>query len=207
MESLFIDVADIAGASRFEHPTTVLVLPYIDQAQVERLEPVLRRRALCDGLLVLVNDTKRIGFMAVANLIFSKSSSRFFGYLAQDAFPSDGWLKCGVGTLDQSGAWLLAFNDGRFFGNLAVFGLLQRAWAQRLYHKCVFFPGYASHFGDTELSAIAMEHQKLIFNPACVLCEVDYEKHARKNNPADEQLYRQRARTGFGGVVAPFEPE
>ena len=206
MDSVFVEIDAIGQTTRFAHEQAVLVLPYIDEAQARRLEPVLRRRALCEGLLVLVHDTRRLGFIRVANLVFAKSTSKYFGYLAQDAFPGDGWLKCGLRALDNTGGWLLAFNDGRFFGNLAVFGLLQRAWAQRLYHNCVFFPGYRTHFGDTELSAIAMGCNKLVFNPGCVLCEVDYEKHDKGVDPADDQLYRQRARTGFGGLIPPFEP-
>lgn len=205
MQTIFADVADL-GSTRFEHDSAVLVLPYIDTNQAERLAPVLSRRALCDGLLVLVEDTARIGFIKVANLVFARSSSRYFGYLAQDAYPGDGWLRCAVNTLDKSGAGLLAFNDGRFYGNVAVFGLVRRAWAASLYRNCVFFPGYTRHFADTELSAIAREQGQAVFNPGCVLVEVDYEKHARGLHQGDDALYRERARSGFGGLAAPFEP-
>lgn len=207
MESVWVDVRELTGDRRFHNDEAVLVLPYIDAAQAERLEPVLRRRANAEGVLVLVDDSLRLGFIAVANLVFAKSESPYFGYLAQDAFPGESWLRCALTTLKRSEAWLLPFNDGRFFGNIAVFGLLQRSWARALYHNCVFFPGYKSHFGDTELSVIAHAHGKCIFNPGCLLCEVDYDKHAKGNNPEDDALYRKRAATGFGGVVTPFEPD
>ena len=207
MQTVFLDVGDIGPATRFANDAAVLALPYIDQTQVERLEPVLAGRAMADGLLVLVNDSARLGFIRVANLVFARSRSKYFGYLAQDAFPGEGWLRCGLRTLETSQAWLLAFNDGRFFGNIAVFGLLLRDWARAMYHNCAFFPGYRSHFGDTELSAIARAHDKLAFNPGCMLCEVDYDKDQKGNNPEDDALYRERARAGFGGVVEPFEPD
>ncbi|WP_161781642.1 hypothetical protein [Desulfohalovibrio reitneri] len=205
LETVYLDVTDIGGETRFEHESTVLVLPHIDREQVDRLAPVLQRRALHPGLLVLVDDTERIGFTKVANLIFAKSSSKYFGYLAQDVFPGDGWLKCGVDMLEKSGKSLLPFSDGRFHGTLAVFGLARRFWVQGLYRNCLFFPGYQRHFGDTELSAIATAQDQIIYNPGCILLEVDYDKHTRPNHPEDDALYRARARTGFGGVVEPFE--
>jgi len=207
MQTLFLDVGEIKASTRFANDAAVLVLPYIDQGQVDRLAPVLARRAMADGLLVLVNDSLRLGFVKVANLVFARSQSKYFGYLAQDAFPGEGWLRCGLNTIGKNESWLLSFNDGRFFGNIAVFGLLLRAWARAMYHNCVFFPGYKSHFGDTELSVIALAHSKLVFNPGCMLCEVDYDKDKKGNNPADDALYRERARTGFGGMVVPFEPD
>ncbi len=138
MKTVFIDVSDLDKTDQFFHPLVVMVLPYIDEKQVLLLEPVLKIRALQDGLLVLVHDSLRIGFIRVANLVFAKSTSKYFGYLAQDAFPSDGWLKCGVSLLEKSKAGLLAFNDGRFHGTLAVFGLVLRSWVRSLYHNCLF---------------------------------------------------------------------
>ncbi|MFW5837210.1 MAG: hypothetical protein ACOCVM_04335 [Desulfovibrionaceae bacterium] len=206
METVFLDISSLEAEARFEHDEAVLVLPFLDREQAERLAPVLQRRALQGGLLVLVNDDLRLGFIKIANLVFARSSSKYFGYLAQDAFPGDGWLKCGVTALERSGGGLLAFSDGRFYGNLAVFGLVRRTWAKSLYHNAVFFPGYKSHYADTELSAIAMETDKLVFNPGCMLMEVDYEKHAKGNLLEDDALYRARARAGFDGRIEPFDP-
>jgi hypothetical protein len=207
MRSLFLDVAEMEAGASFDHEQVVVVLPFIDMALARRVETVLSLRALCDGLLVLVDDSLRLGFIKVANLIFAHSRSKYFGYLAQDVFPGDGWLRIGLETLDESGADLLPFSDGRFYGNIATFGLLRRSWARSLYHNFVFYPEYQSHFGDTELSAIAWSQGRAIFNPGCIMCEVDYEKHTRKNNAADEALYRARARTGFNGLIAPFDPD
>jgi hypothetical protein len=39
------------------------------------------------------------------------------------------------------------------------------------------------------------------------LIEVDYEKHLHGNNPDDEKLYIERAKTGFDGLIPPFIPE
>ena len=101
---------------------------------------------------------------------------------------------------------LLAFNEGRFFGTLAVFGLAKRAWLNTVYEKCLFYPKYTSHFGDTELSAIAFATNNLAANPNAILVEVDYDKGLHPNNQDDAILYRQRAATGFDGRVTPFTP-
>ena len=207
MESIVFKSSELAGIHGLTHDQVVIVLPFIDKDLAVKTADVLKRRALNEGLLVLVEDDLRIGFIQVANMIFSRSNSIYFGYLAQDAFPGDGWLRCGIDVLKKSGANLLAFNDGRFYGNIAVFGLVRRAWAQSIYRNCLFYPGYKSHFGDTELSVLALSDQKLVFSPNCILIEVDYEKHLHGNNPADDALYRERARTGFNGIVAPFEPD
>lgn len=207
LQTLSIKFSELDPGQRFQHEEAVLVLPFIDPGAAELSREVLARRALADGLLLLVEDDRRMGFIAVANALFARSESKYFGYLAEDAFPSDGWLKCALFTLENTGASLLAFNDGRFHGNLAVFGLASRAWARSLYRTCLFFPGYGSHFADVELSAIATAQGVMTYNPNCVLMEVDHLKHTKANSPADDALYRKRAATGFGGVVPSFDPD
>ncbi len=206
MERLILKASELAGVQNLGHERAVLVLPFLDRELAGRAADVLERRALHDGVLVLVEDDLRLGFIRVANFVFGRSVSEYFGYLAQDAYPGDGWLRCAIDVLDKSGANLLAFNDGRFYGTLAVFGLARRSWVQSIYHNCLFYPGYTSHFGDTELSVLALSKRTLVFNPNCLLVEADYEKHKKSNNRNDDALYRERARTGFCGLVEPFEP-
>jgi len=201
LQMLFTKTSELAELQAVHHEDAVFVLPFIDEELVRRLADVLVRRALHPGLVVFVEDDRRLGFIKTANAICSRSSSRYFGYLAQDVFPSDGWLLSAVSTLDEAGSSLLAFNDGRFHGTLAVFGLARRTWLKKLYHRFVFFPGYQSHFGDTELSAIAIHQNTLIYNPGCVMLEVDYEKHTKANNPDDKALFEQRMSQGFGGLL------
>ena len=98
-------------------------------------------------------------------------------------------------------AGLLAFNEGRFFGTVAAFGLVRRSWTASLYRHMLFYPGYRSHCADTELTAIAYARNQLIFNPHALLMEVDYSKHSKPNNPEDERLYKERLSTGFGGLI------
>lgn len=207
LKSIFTASSCLAELAPVVHEAAVLVMPYVDGEAARKAEGVLVRRALADGVLVMVDDDLRLGFIQAANMVYARSRSKYFGYLAQDAFPGDGWLKCALYTLEETGKGLLSFNDGRFHGNLAVFGLARRDWLRKLYHNLLFYPGYKRHFADTELSAIAHLTGMMIYNENCLLVEVDYDKHEKPNDPEDDALYRARARTGFGGLTAPFEPE
>ncbi len=201
LETLYTSSSSLLKLGDLKHEDAVFVLPYTDPALTVRLAGVLAHRALAAGILVLVEDDVRMGFMKIANILCVHSASRYFGYLAQDAYPGDGWLRSALKTLDATNAGLLAFNDGRFHGTLAVFGLARRGWLSGLYHKFLFYPEYRRHFGDTELSAIAIHQKQLVYNPGCVMVEVDYEKHEKENDPADAALYKRREAEGFGGII------
>ncbi|MGE9986093.1 hypothetical protein [Desulfovibrio sp. SGI.169] len=184
----------------------VIVMPATDMELASKAAEVMSRRTDREGLLVIAEDDLRLGFIATANGIYSKTRSACFGYAAQDAFAGQYWLDYGLNALEKSGAGLLAFNDGRFFGKIAVFGLAMRRWLKSVYEDGVFYAGYRSHFADTELSVIALASGNLVFNPNALLIEVDYEKHLHGNNPTDESLYRKRAEQGFDGRMEPFVP-
>jgi len=40
-----------------------------------------------------------------------------------------------------------------------------------------------------------------VFNPNALLIEVDYEKHTKANDPADDALYKARLATNFQGLI------
>lgn len=206
LQSVFVKSSEFGSFAPVQDDEVILVLPYIDHELAVKVEDVLRVRANHSGLLVLVDDDERMGFMAVANYIYMKSQSPYFGYLAQDAYPGMYWLEQGMGAMKKSGAGLVAFNEGRFFGTVAAFGLVRRSWVATLYHKMLFYPGYKTQYGDTELSAIAFSQDQFIFNPHALLIEVDYSKHNKKNDPDDDKLYKARLATGFDGLV-PVDPE
>jgi len=167
----------------------------------------MKTRTKQEGLLLVVEDDLRLGFIMVSNLVYTKTVSRYFCYVAQDAYPGQFWLDYGLNAIKTTNGGLLSFNDGRFFGRIAVFGLADRQWIDTIYKGLLFYPKYKSHYGDTELSVIAVCTNKLVFDPNCLLIEVDYEKHLGKNNPDDERLYRERAEAGFDGRVSPFTPK
>jgi hypothetical protein len=185
---------------------TIIVLPAVDIILAKRVSEIMKMRTKQKGLLLVVDDDLRLGFIMVANLVYIKTSSRYFCYIAQDAYPGEFWLDYALETIKKTNSGLLAFNDGRFFGKVAVFGLVDRQWVNTIYKKFVFYPKYKSHFADTELSVISSQTSKLVFNPNAILVEVDYEKNLHGNNQDDENLYIERAKTGFDGLITPFIP-
>jgi predicted outer membrane repeat protein len=104
-----------------------------------------------------------------------------------------------TGSRGTGGA--LAFNDGKWFGQLAAFGLVRRSWLQGLYGGALFHPGYNRHYGDTELTLIARQQKRLAYHPHALLIEVDHDKDRRAVDAADRDLFLRRAATGFDNRV------
>jgi hypothetical protein len=115
-------------------------------------------------------------------------------YTAEDAFPGMNWLKFAYEALETTGKSLLAFNDGKWFGRLAAFGMVRSAWAKTNYASGnLFFEGYKSHYADNELTDKANTAQQLCFTPNALLIEVDYQKGRRWTSNADDKaLYSGR---------------
>jgi len=207
---LKVEIIKSSALQKFQisHPfEVIIVLPTIDVALAKKAGEVMRRRTKQTGLLLLVEDDIRLGFIMISNIVYVKTVSKFFAYVAQDAYPGEFWLDYALETIKKTHCGLLAFNDGRFFGKIAVFGLVYRQWINTLYKNFIFYPKYKSHFADTEISVIASQTSNLVFNPNAILLEVDYEKHLHGNNLDDHRLYIERAKTGFDGIITPFTPE
>jgi hypothetical protein len=179
----------------------VVAMPFIDPELAKRSATQLARRAGIRGLLYAVYDDRRSGFVTAANAVFRRSEASFFAYVAQDAFSGRDWLKRGVDALQSKSGGLLAFNDGKWNGALAAFGLVKREWALANYDGELFMPGYNSHYADAELTVIAMQQKKLIYDPAAVLIEVDWQKENQSVNGADQALFRLRGRSNYDGKV------
>lgn len=193
---------DEAGKARLERePGLVMVMPYTDMAMARRTADLLVRRAACNGLLVAIRDDERAGFIHVSNRIFRATCSALFGYVAQDAFSGREWGKQVVSAFREPKYGLLGFNDGKWGGRLASFGVARRTWAERNYGGDLFFPGYQSHYGDVELTLLAIEQRAYIYDPNCVMIEVDYDKDAKASNPADKMVFAERQNSNFDGKV------
>lgn len=179
----------------------LIVIPFITVDEARRSATQLARRAGAKGRLLCVYDVKRVGFIAVANEVFRRSSAPQFGYLAQDAFGSRNWLKHALPTLAENDGGLLAFNDGKWGGVMAAFGLVDRQWALGNYGGDLFFPGYKAHYADVELTLIAMQQRKLRFEPISLVVEVDWDKDNRAVTEEDRLLYYKRGQTAFDAKV------
>ena len=187
--------------SRTWRSDVVFVMPFTDAAQASRSANLMAKRAGAPGLLLAVHDDTRDGFIHLANRIFRCTRSIFFGYVAQDAYAGRYWLRTALAAFENPRAHLLAFNDGKWFGTLAAYGLARRSWAETLYGGAFFFDGYRSHYADTEISLIAAEQKALAYAAGSLLVEVDWEKDTRAVDPDDRRLFRERAAGGFDGRV------
>ena len=179
----------------------LIVMPFVDAALARRAATQLAARAGADGLLLAVYDDRRAGFIAIANRLFRGSASASFGYVAQDAFAGRDWLARAQAALADRNGGLLAFNDGKWRGALAAFGLAARGWAAGNYGGDLFHAGYRSHYADAELTLLALAAGKHRYDPESLLVEVDWDKEAKRVDDADRALFKARAAAGFDGRV------
>lgn len=184
-------------------PTEVtILLPWTDRAQAEEASAVMLRRAGASCHVLCLEDDARSGPMALMNEVLIRLSANWVVYAAQDAFPGRHWLQCALQAVSATPrARLLAFNDGKWFGQLAGFGMAHREWALGLYGGTLFHPGYRNHYGDVELTLVARQQQALAYHPHALLIEVDPLKDGRPVNEADRQQFSRRAADGFDGRV------
>jgi hypothetical protein len=175
----------------------LFVMPFTDPVLARRAALLMSARAGAGGLMLAVHDDVEEGFICIANRIFLKSDSPYFGYVAQDAFPGRYWLKHAIALFGNPSVHLIAFNDGKWFGAMAAYGLARRLWASRNYGGPLFYPGYRRHYADAELSLIAAEAGALGYNPHSILVETDLEKDGKPVDARDRKTFRARAATKF----------
>ncbi|SNT11908.1 hypothetical protein SAMN06265795_11490 [Noviherbaspirillum humi] len=201
MQIELISSSELARGRRFQTSGVLAAMPFTRAAEAERAARLMAQRAGVDGLIVAVHDDVGDGFISLVNQVFRASSSPWFAYVAQDAFAGRGWLAAAVAAMERQQGSLLAFNDGKWSGALAAFGLVRRAWAATNYSGDLFYPGYRRHYADAELTVLALQQQRLVYTAEGVLVEVDWGKDDAPVDPADRALYHERVRTGFDGRV------
>ncbi len=179
----------------------LLVMPFTDADQAARAAGLMAMRAGAPGLLLAVHDDAQEGFVRIVNRLFARSESPFFGYVAQDAFAGRCWLGNALKAMKDGAAKLLAFNDGKWFGTLAPYGLARRSWAKELYGGSLFYAGYRNHYADTELSMIAAGQHALAYAPGSVLLKMDSKKESARLQDADRELFQARSASGFDGKL------
>ncbi|WP_052507928.1 hypothetical protein [Sphingomonas hengshuiensis] len=179
----------------------LILMPFIDGEMANRSATQLARRAGATGKLLCIHDSERVGFIRAANTAFRRSQASEIAYVAQDVFSSRNWLSVGLRGLHTRDGGLLAFNDGKWAGALAAFGMATMDWARSNYDGDLFHPAYKRHFADVELTLIAMQQGKLRFDPLSLLVEVDWDKDSAAVEAADRELFRERLTHGFDGRV------
>lgn len=193
-----------AGECVLEAPV-IAVLPWLRRAAAKRAAELMVSRAGAppNALQVLaVQDDVGGGPVEIWNTGIRRTRGAFVIYCAEDAFAGRYWLRFALEALRQKpGAGLLAFNDGKWFGQLAAFGLVRRSWLMPVYGGALFHPGYAQHYGDTELTLVAKQQDALAYHPHSLLVEMDHGKDGKPVNAADKALFEARAKNGFDGRV------
>lgn len=178
---------------------TLFVMPCTDLPWARRAATLMVERAGAALQVLMVEDLDGWGFVRIANQVFRATQGSRFGYVAQDAFAGRQWLAL---ALKLEGRGLTAFNDGKWQGAIASFGLLDRRWAQGNYpDQALFFPGYERHFADVELSLLAMNDSCYCYEPASLLVEVDWHKDHAAVSERDHRLYQARIAAGIDGRI------
>ncbi len=207
MTKIIFTTAQDLMAARIQSKQVIMVMPFVDQSMAERAAVLAAARsgfAKDDhSILLAVHDTQQQGFVATLNQAFAATQSPWLGYMAQDAFAGRNWLALALQKMQsQTGAALLGFNDGKWQGQLASFGLARRDWISKVYTDAFFFQGYHSHFADAELTLVARQQGVYAYEPQSVLVEVDWQKDQAAVNDADRRLFATRKKTGFGNRVS-----
>jgi len=179
---------------RFGEGEVAVFMPCINLEKAKQTAEVLQARAGMEHKLLILLDKERKGFIAAINELFKASNYEYVVYTAEDAFPGMNWLRMGYDELEKSGKGLLAFNDGKWFGQLAAFGMVRSSWVRSVYATGdLFYPGYQSHYADNELTLIAQAQKQLAYSPHAMLIEVDYQKgRTWQSNPEDKALFQDR---------------
>lgn len=188
-------IANALPASGLAQGAAVVVaMPAIHMAHAQRSAELMARRSggVENAVLLIVEDTEREGYVAVCNRVFRATDSAFFAYVAQDAFAGRGWLRIALNHMAKTGKGLLAFNDGKWHGQMAAFGLVLRSWALMQYGGDLFYAQYRQHFADVELSNLAKKQEMLCFSSRSILIEVDWGKDGRLANRKDKAIFNKR---------------
>jgi hypothetical protein len=177
-------------------PTIAVLCPSIDTNKAQQTMEQLKKSAGMEASFYIIEDKERTGYVKTVNTAVQKIDADYYVYTAEDAYGGKDWLKIGFEHLKKSGQELLAFNDGKWNGHLASFGLVSKQFLKAIYNGNLFYEGYHSHYGDTELTAIAMRNARFCHTPEALMIEVDPNKHGV--NPKDKELYNQRKVELFG---------
>lgn len=175
----------------------IFVMPFTDPKAAKKSSALLASRAGNEGLLICIFDENSDGYINIANRVFEKTNSTWFGYVAQDAFAGRNWLRFALKALEKTNGALLGFNDGKWAGELAAFGLTERAWARNNYQGPLFHSRYTQHYADVELTLLAQACGRYVYEPNSVVIEIDWEKDKKAVNMQDKQLFSERIKTQF----------
>ncbi|ODR96801.1 hypothetical protein AUC71_04350 [Methyloceanibacter marginalis] len=178
-----------------------IVMPSLNVAKATETAKILLKRAGMTTTVFIVEDTVRQGFIKTLNDTAAQLRVRYLAYVAEDAFPGVDWLRSAHARLEETNRGLLAFNCGKWRGRIAAFGLVRLSWVKQLYGGPVFFPAYKAHKADNELTVIARVQDQLVYDPNCVLVEIDADKQFRETVPEDKPPFASVSVRAFPGSL------
>ena len=183
-------------------PRIAVIMPTVNPKLAKKTANILHTRSGMPCSIRAINDHDRRGYVWSCNE-FVKNNPDYDYYVTatDDIFPSRNWLKDAYDFMQEKGAKMVGFNDGKWEGRLACCALIEREWMKNNYGGDIYFPGYFGHYNDTELTLIAMQEGVYAFDPNIIFMEIDYEKESKGVNKEDKALFNRRLEHGFEGQV------
>ena len=185
---------------KYDENITV-IMPTINPKLAVKTAQILKTRAGIEANYRVIEDIKRAGYVKTVNNELKNTNSRYIVYLTDDIFPSRNWLKDSFNLMVKNNAGLVGYNDGKWQGNLATVGLVDRTWSDALYDKNLFYPRYFGHYNDTEITLHALAQHKYIYDPNISLIEVDYDKEKKQVHEKDKNLFARRKKSHFDNKI------
>lgn len=176
------------------------IIPTINPEKALETSKTLKDRAGMDFKLVVIEDIEKNGWVATINSAVRNNPSDYYIYLADDVFPSKNWLVEAMKVVKDKDLGLLAFNDGKWFGKMASFGLVKHDWMIKNYNGDLLNPVYRSHYADPEITLLALSDKVFGYAPKSIMMEV-HNKTGIPNNKEDQAIFRQRKLSGFEGRI------
>lgn len=207
---VLLEAQSLEGLSYRDPDGVAVVMPSIDTARATEAARILVRRAGMPTHVFIAEDTHRQGFIRTLNTTAAALDVKYVVYLAEDALPGSDWLSLAYEKLETTGKGLLAFNDGKWRGRIASFGMVRKSWVKNLYGGPIFYAGYRTHRADNELTVIARATGQSIYAAECALLENDTSKIFRRSETDasnfsldDKNLFIARFNSCFEGIVTP----
>lgn len=184
----------------------VVIMPSIKMDMAQNAADVMKIRAGMPVSVEVIEDTKHEGFVKICNRVskdYLKKGYNLFAYTAQDAYVSKGWLLAAVMSQIEQMAGLIAFNDGKWWGKLAQFGMMTDDFMKTYLDGNMLPPHYFGNYTDCELTLIAMQNNQFGWAQDSIMMEIDPDKDKGKKsvNKDDQKTFNARKLTKFDGKV------
>lgn len=176
----------------------VVVIPYVDAAQAAKAKHVHELRAGIQCRVITVQDKDGEGWATIHTRMSKELDYSYYVYSSSDYFPCRKYLHKAYSLLKKTGKHMLGFNDGKWEGENATAGMLERTFLQSNYRDGgLFYPGYTQYGADPDLTAVAKAKDEYVYDPSIVLMEIDYYKKGGSTTRESRRLYKSRMRKGF----------